>query len=253
MSLEITLAGVTYPDPAYHITRADSEVSVIEYILDGEGYVVYDGKTHHVCKDMIYFLPRGARHNYYSDSDNPFTKIFLNLSGSLCEHLPLVYGISGKHFFDGDGLKPAFEKIDSVIRSDIPESEMQAVLQGIFLEIISRLSLSVAETRYSDEALRLKNYLDSSLDRLVSTKELSRVIFRSQDYCQKLFKRELGVTPYAYQLERKMQIAKSLLADTQMSVGEIAQKLGYNDIHYFSNLFQKKCGCRPLTYRKSRR
>ncbi|MBQ2390296.1 MAG: AraC family transcriptional regulator, partial [Clostridia bacterium] len=32
---------------------------------------------------------------------------------------------------------------------------------------------------------------------------------------------------------------------------EIAEKLGYNDIHYFSNLFQKKCGYRPSSYRKA--
>ena len=253
MPFYITLAGITYPDPSYHITRTHADISVIEYVTDGDGYVILDGETHHVCRDMIYFLPQGKRHNYYSDSENPFTKIFLNISGDFCKHLVLAYGLSGKNFFDGNGLKPAFERIISVICSDISDSDMQAALQGIFVEIISRLSVAMRETKHSDEALKLKSYLDSNHERLVSTKELSKIIFRSQDYCQKLFSREFDLTPYAYQLERKMQTAKSLLADTQMSVGEIAEKLGYSDIHYFSNLFYKKCGCRPLSYRKSRR
>ena len=40
MPFYITLAGVTYPTPTYHITRICSNVSVIEYITDGDGYVV---------------------------------------------------------------------------------------------------------------------------------------------------------------------------------------------------------------------
>ena len=253
MPFYITLAGITYPDSTYHITRNHSNVSVIEYIIDGEGYVVFDNKTHHVCKDMIYFLPSGENHNYYSDSKNPFKKIFLNVSGDFCQHLILAYGLSGKHFFDTPNLKPVFEKIISIISSDIPDSEMQSMLQGVFVEIVSKVSVVVAKTAYSAEACTLKNYLDSNPHRIISTKELSKTIFRSPDYCQKLFIREFNITPYAYQIERKMKTAKLLLVNTNMSITEIAEKLGYNDIHYFSNLFQKKCGCRPSSYRKSKK
>lgn len=253
MPLNITLAGITYPDPNYRTFRPNSNVSVIEYIIDGGGYVILDNKIHPVSKDMVYFLPEGQNHNYYSDSENPFTKIFMNISGEFCQHLAYVYGLSGKPFFDGKGLKPVFEKISDVIHSDLSDNEMQAALQGIFMEIISKLSLTLIENQYSDEALKLKNYLDSNTHRLITMKELSKIIFRSPDYCQKLFSREFNITPYAYQLERKMQTARSLLTDTNISIGEIAEKLGYTDIHYFSNLFQKKCGCRPTDYRKSRR
>ena len=74
MPFYITLAGVTYPNPTYHITRICSNISVIEYITDGDGYVVIDDKIHHVRKNMIYFLPSGQNHNYYSDRKNPFQK-----------------------------------------------------------------------------------------------------------------------------------------------------------------------------------
>lgn len=249
----ISLAGITYPDPAYHTIRTCSDIWVIEYVTDGSGYVSLDGELHTVEKDMVYFLPYGHRHDYYSDSTTPFTKIFLNLSGAFCEHLIMAYGLSGKHFFSGTGCRPVFEKILCVIDSDSSDNAKQSALQGIFVEILSGLSVAQAENQYSEEALKLKEYLDSRPDRLVSAKELSRTIFRSPDYCQKLFSREFHITPYAYQMERKMQTAKLLLADTSMSIGAIAEKLGYTDIHYFSNLFLKKCGCRPTSYRKSRR
>jgi len=253
MPLSVTLAGITYPDPTYRIARAVSNVTVIEYITDGEGYVDIDGEVHPVGRDTIYLLPEGSRHNYYADRDNPFTKIFMNITGSLTDHLILAYGLSGKHFFDGGVLKPVFEHIISLLQSDRPETEVQASLQGIFVEILAGLSIAQRENNYSNDALRMKRFLDANSNRLVSAEELAKTVFRSKDYCLKLFRREFGITPYAYQIERKMQTAKALLADSLMPVGDIAEKLGYSDIHYFSNLFQKKCGCRPTDYRKSKR
>ncbi len=248
----ITLAGITYPDPTYHITRTASKEWVMEYILEGEGYVVVNGATHHVCKDMIYILPRGEKHEYFSDREKPFTKIFMNVRGNMCEEIILAYGLFGKYFFREEGLKAFFEKIGGLIRSNISDVEMQPILQGIFVEIIAKLSISLMETKYSDEAISLRNYIDSNLGRIVSSEELSNVVFRSKDYCQKLFLREFNMTPYAYQLDRKIQTAKSLLLNTDMTVGEIAEKLGYTSVHYFSNLFERKCGCRPTWYRKSK-
>jgi len=249
----IDLAGITYPNPTYSITRSVSLVSVIEYVTEGAGYVVIDGVHHRIEPDTIYFLPSLKTHYYYADSNQPFKKIFLNVKGNMCEHLRLAYGLNGKYFFGGNGLKPLFLRISDIIHSDISDNDMQSALQGIFVEIMSKLSVTVKENKYSFDAVEMKNFLDSNTSRIVSAEELAKAIFRSKDYCQKLFLREFGLTPYAYQIEQKMQIAKNLLVNSQMSVGEIAQKVGYNDIHYFSNLFYKKCGLRPLAYRKDKR
>lgn len=252
--LHISMAGITYPDPLYRIYRPKSSVSVIEYIVEGEGYVEVDGVVRHIAKDMIYFLPAGMDHTYYADPDTPFTKIFMNIDGgSLCSHLTSAFGLKGKYVFDGQGLKNTFEKILITIHSDIPDGDMQPIFHGILTEILSSLQKSERMAIHTPEALKMKDYLDSNLSRIVSSKELSSAIFRSTDYCLKLFRREFGATPYAYQLDRKIETAKTLLTDTQMSIGEISESLGYSDMHYFSNIFKEKCGIRPLAYRKNSR
>ena len=76
-ALHIPLAGVSYCDRSYHIIRKDSTVAVLEYILEGEGFVEWEGAPRHVGKDSIYFLPRGQNHSYYADGEEPFTKIFM--------------------------------------------------------------------------------------------------------------------------------------------------------------------------------
>lgn len=249
-ALHISLAGVSYCDRSYRIIRENSSVAVLEYILEGEGWVEWDGIIRGVGKDSIYFLPRGTRHSYYADGENPFTKIFMNINGPLCEQLVQSYGLGGQHFLPGSGLKPVFSRIPEILHGDSTDEEKQAALQGVLVEILARLS---RQQHHSPEALSLKNYIDANTARIVTGSELAQQIYRSPDYCQKLFTREFGMTVYAYQLKRKMLIAQSLLADTGMSVGEIAESLGYGDAHYFSNLFKEKTGLRPLEYRKRHR
>lgn len=250
--IHISLAGISYPDPTYHIIRKSSTVSVIEYIVDGEGLVLHEGKWQRVTKDMVYFLPAGTEHEYMADPDNPFTKIWMNIdSGALCSHLVSVYGLTDRHFFEGKGLKSLFEKVLITIHSESEDNEQQATLHGIFTEVVARLSQQIQFEEHSEEAKKLMKYLNSNTNRMVSGKELCSVIFRSPDYCLKLFSKEFGITPYAYQLERKMEVARSLLCDTSLSIKEIAETVGYGDPQYFSNIFKEKCGVSPLNYRKS--
>ena len=249
--LFVALAGKTNPNPGYVIRRELSAFFVLELVTDGVGYVLIDGEMKRVEKGNIYFLPQGVRHYYYADREDPFSKIFLNVSGKLCEALVDSYNLRGKHIFEGKRFLPVFERIMDIIHSDMRENEVQSALQGIFLEILCRLSLAESEAHHSKEALKMKAFLDDNIHRLVSANELSKRIFRSPDYCLKLFKREFGVTPYAYQINRKMELAKYFLSKTGMSVEEISESLGYCDVHYFSNLFRDKCGIRPSSYRKS--
>ena len=249
--LFVSLAGKTNPNPNYVIRREMSGIFVLELVTDGVGYVLINGEMVKVKKGDVYLLYQGARHYYYADKEEPFTKIFLNVTGRMCESLIDSYGLRGKHIFDGGSLFPIFERIPEIIHSELRENEMQAALDGVLVEILTRLALAESEAHYSEEALKMKEYLDENIHRLVSAKELSRTVFRSPDYCQKLFKREFDVTPYAYQINRKIELAKYFLAKTEMSIGEIAESLGYVDLHYFSNLFYQKCGVRPSSYRKT--
>ncbi len=176
----------------------------------------------------------------------------MNVSGSMCAGLVASYGLAGKNYFDGTGLKPLFERVLTMVDPTVPEGEAEAALQGLFVEILARLSFADDEPESCEEASVMKKYIDSNPGQIVTADELAKLIFRSPDYCLKLFGREFGTTPYAYQLGRKLNMAKTLLSDTNMSIGEIASTLGYSDAHYFSNLFLKKCGIRPLAYRKNR-
>jgi len=91
------------------------------------------------------------------------------------------------------------------------------------------------------------------VEQRVTMDELARQTGRTTRQINDAFKRELGMTPYHYILQEKVTLAKKLLEQTELSVQEIAGRLGFSDMYYFSNLFKLKTGTAPAHYRKARR
>ena len=63
------------------------------------------------------------------------------------------------------------------------------------------------------------------------------------------FKNALGQTPLSYLQEIRINIAKDLLKTSNLSISEIADKVGYQDTGYFTALFKKKLATTPNAYR----
>lgn len=65
------------------------------------------------------------------------------------------------------------------------------------------------------------------------------------------FKAALGKTPLEFLQEVRMNIARDLLKTSNLSIGEIADKVGYQDTSYFTVLFKKQLATSPNDYRKT--
>ena len=65
-----------------------------------------------------------------------------------------------------------------------------------------------------------------------------------------LFKQCVGIPPYAYYVKLRMANACSLLEDTDLKIQDIAEKCGYEDAMYFTQVFKKSIGLTPSNYRK---
>ncbi|WP_420871916.1 helix-turn-helix domain-containing protein [Cohnella rhizosphaerae] len=71
----------------------------------------------------------------------------------------------------------------------------------------------------------------------------------NSSYFSRLFKRETGYNFIQYVTNAKMERAKELLARSNISVEEVAARLGYENKSYFAKLFKKHIGGTPGEYR----
>lgn len=86
-----------------------------------------------------------------------------------------------------------------------------------------------------------------SLQRLADMMRLSKVRMRE------VFVRGVGLPPMRYIALRRLSRARSLLADTELTCAEIAQRCGFHDPGYFSRIFHRTVGMQPLAYRERAR
>jgi AraC family L-rhamnose operon regulatory protein RhaS len=94
-------------------------------------------------------------------------------------------------------------------------------------------------------------HLHSHYQEKIILDDLARLFNTNRTDLQKQYVRLTGKTIGDYLRELRLSIAKALLAETKLSVGEIAGKVGYSDTTYFIRVFRKTYHMTPAVFRKS--
>lgn len=94
-------------------------------------------------------------------------------------------------------------------------------------------------------------YIYANLDSIESVDDISKQVNVSSSYLTRLFKSNLGFTPYEYLVDRKIENAKILMCYKGENVSEACRKAGFKDYSNFIALFKKKTGMTPLAYKKA--
>lgn len=249
--LWIELAGKSFCDHSYRIERQKSEAYVLEYVLSGTGVILHNGKKSTASAGEVYLLRKGARHLYYSSKENPWVKIWMNLKGTLLEHLLEVYPLEQVVYPGDPKILEAFEAFHAELRSGNNPQVIQKNCALLLHQIISTIYYNTLAAHHQepDDPLKIKRYLEQHVLDAVSLEELSGSFFKSKAQIIRQFKREYGITPYAYLLQIKLQYAKKLLVHTNVSIKEIAARLNFADEHYFSTYFKQVEKVSPSQYR----
>ncbi len=93
-------------------------------------------------------------------------------------------------------------------------------------------------------------YIEENLEQEISLEEMAASAGVSKTEVLRCFHKTLQTTPYSYVMEVRLSKAADLLAQTGLSVGEIASRTGFNQQSYFGRRFKEKTGMTPLEYRK---
>ena len=72
----------------------------------------------------------------------------------------------------------------------------------------------------------------------------------SEDYLTRIFRKEVGISPWEYLNRYRIQLASALLASTGLSMGDVARETGFQDQAYFCRVFKKIKGISPRQLRR---
>ena len=94
------------------------------------------------------------------------------------------------------------------------------------------------------------SYIQQNFTGKISLREFGEQFHLSEKYISRYFKEHFHITLSQYVAYLRLEYAKQLLQDTDISVTEVAMRSGYQNISYFIRSFKKTYGVSPLKYRK---
>lgn len=113
------------------------------------------------------------------------------------------------------------------------------------------LNCLISDNEHLSPVIRqVMNYINSNYAQELSLKTLSHKLNINPAYLGQLFQKETGQPFNEYINYFRMEKAKQLLLNTNLTATEISKKIGFNDPNYFFRLFKKKMGIPPSELRK---
>ena len=94
------------------------------------------------------------------------------------------------------------------------------------------------------------NYIDTHIYSLTSLDELATKFNYNYSYLSSLFSRATGKTLREYYLERRLEVARTMVLEKNKKIWEIAEMLNYSSAFAFSKAFTAKYGVSPKQMRQ---
>lgn len=123
----------------------------------------------------------------------------------------------------------------------------------LWLSLLTQLALPymTAAEPASDQRVRaICAYIRAHCARPLSAREIAREVCMSEGHMRATFRQVMGLTPHQYAIQVRLEKAKELLAMTELTLSEVAERTGFDDVSYFINSFRKREGTTPAVYRK---
>lgn len=239
---------------------------VLIYVIDGCIYVTEGDTDYEVNAGELLILKNGVHHFGKKKIQKGTKWIFLHFRISAdCNASPFYPDASPLGAYDTtaesiltlpkflDSVSARFEK---ELKTFIEYAQSDDAYKKWFINqrlFLLLSSLAISTQGFSNNLTlsdRICRYLSDNIGVPFNSENIEKRFYLSYKYMAHLFKKEKGVTMQQYHNSIRMDEACRLLCSTLMSIGEIADKLGFSDVLYFSRCFRNYTGKSPSAYRK---
>lgn len=256
MPFFLTEAGHFRAGGAYHTARSDREGFYLLYTVSGEGLVELEGSSFPLPPGHAVLLCCQPPHRYAA------------LPGGWDNHWVHLDGAGIGPYFERAADTPvplrdpaAFEELFGLLpglaaREDIPGlARISHTLSGLLTALLlSRMEVGQEQfSSHRRDIRRAVDYIREHYRQPISVDDITAALNISKFHFVRLFQRQMGVTPYRYLIQHRINQAKLLLATGDLPVAQVAAAVGYASESNFIRQFRELSGMTPLQYRRSNR
>jgi AraC family transcriptional regulator len=126
---------------------------------------------------------------------------------------------------------------------------LQGLAEALAVEVLRGRSHGPAYLGRDRRILEVLEHMEANLDRPLALDDLARVAGLSRYHFCRLFRREVGHSPYRYLLRLRLERAAAIIRKGHVGVTEAALQAGFGDLGRFNRAFRQRFGCTPSEYR----
>lgn len=123
------------------------------------------------------------------------------------------------------------------------------ILMNLLQEIACFCEIEDSQEQHNSRIRQVCEYIQQNCTQVFGLSDLANEARLSKYHFARLFKAEIGLTPYEYLIQLKIKYAKELMLKGYSPL-EVALELGFADQSHFINLFKKHTGVTPVNYLK---
>lgn len=230
-------------------------------IIEGKGQFnnINTKKTYTIEKGKGYLILPNTLTSYQADYDDPWVYYWLEVNGHKASKLFEQAGINQQNpIFEIDNLDSIdsiFEPIDFLIENKTDNDSMILSQCFRFFALLQEHSTLYRQKKYPSAKLLYVQqaifYIKQNFKHSITLNQVAQFVNISPQYLTKLFRQELSTSVSDFIIDTRMSEAMHLLKETNLTIHEISEKVGYKNQFYFSIAFKKRFQLSPSEFRKN--
>jgi len=216
------------------------------YIESGCGY--FDERA--VTAGQIWIYPPAVPQKYVIYGKDQTAYHYLHFTGSDVKEVLRSLGIELQTSITVSGglISKVVDSIQSSLDDDSPTSKLEAEYHTIYL--LCQISKKKKQKSEINMMKRVIDNMEHSFSKEYDAAAFAKMLNVSVSRFNHLFKECVGISPYSFYLNLRIENAVSLLENTNIKIKEIAERCGFEDPLYFTQVFKRIKGATPSEYRK---
>lgn len=242
--------------PPYYTERSSLPSYLILYTLSGSGRLLYEKTSWPLEKGSCFYIDCMRPHRYEPSAEGRWEFLWLHFNGISAKgyHTDFLHtGGPVLQILDPFPMESALRRILSLNQRRAIYSEVltASLITSLITElIIQKQTDSRTPFCMPDIVHDAVGFIQAHYSEPLTLSLIAGQMNISQSHLSREFSRCMGISIHQYLINCRIQAAKELLRESNLSVEDIACQVGNSHVSHFIRLFREREGCTPLEYRK---
>ena len=264
--ISISQEKIVKPYPRHAHSKNSYE---LHFVPEGKGTLIVNNTKYDIEPGTLFMTGPEIPHEQISSHDNPMTEYSIYLQTAQESSTPsaqIIQTFLNCTFWFGKAQASLYAQLEQLFlelrqRQSGYDLMVKSILQQIIINV-SRHYLGNKKTQKEEALLQQQHFINEKAYliieeaflydyKTITLEELAERVSLGKRQTERLLKKHYASTFHQKKAEARMSAATQLLAESTLSISEIAEDLGYASPEHFSNAFKKYYGITATAYRRS--